>query len=207
MREHSLSQLDPCSRVNLRALTRDLGALLGPGQQTDEGLRGSGREHVSIVSVEHPAWAAEYVLTLSCATLQATWPWRGRRLPRRPRARGCRALQAATLDVLVAELLQERTGTMAPVPAADVLARMARANLAFPPDAVVQVRLPLPGCFSQVRMGSGMHATRCCVEEWTVLTRKGSCLASSRCKTRGQKAVDRVVRCCCSLKRASRGGP
>ena len=50
--------------------------------------------------------------------------------------------QAATLDVLVAELLTERRAADAPHAVADVLARMARANLAFPEAAVVQARAP-----------------------------------------------------------------
>ena len=50
--------------------------------------------------------------------------------------------QAATLDVLVAELLTERRAVDAPYAVADVTARAARVNLAFPEPAVVQARAP-----------------------------------------------------------------
>lgn len=49
----------------------------------------------------------------------------------------------ATLDVLVKELLTERStaAAAAPFTMAEVMARLARANLSFPKDAVVQVGL------------------------------------------------------------------
>jgi hypothetical protein len=52
--------------------------------------------------------------------------------------------QAATLDVLVGQLLQERTASVGAISVAGVLARMRRANLAFPEEAVVQARVHAP---------------------------------------------------------------
>lgn len=48
--------------------------------------------------------------------------------------------QAATMDVLVGQLLQERTASVGAISVAGVLTRMRRANLAFPEEAVVQAR-------------------------------------------------------------------
>lgn len=49
----------------------------------------------------------------------------------------------ATLDVLLKELLTERStaAAAAPFTVADVMARLARANLSFPEDAIEQVGL------------------------------------------------------------------
>jgi hypothetical protein len=53
------------------------------------------------------------------------------------------ARHVATLDVLLKEMLTERStaAAAAPFTVADVMARLARANLSFPEDAVVQVRM------------------------------------------------------------------
>lgn len=58
-----------------------------------------------------------------------------------PRHVAMAARHVATLDVLLKEMLTERStaAAAAPFTVADVMARLARANLSFPEDAVVQV--------------------------------------------------------------------
>ncbi len=58
-----------------------------------------------------------------------------------PSRAGLAARHVATLDVLLKEMLTERStaAAAAPFTVADAMARLARANLSFPEDAVVQV--------------------------------------------------------------------
>ena len=59
-----------------------------------------------------------------------------------PQGPAMAARHVATLDVLLKEMLTERStaAAAAPFTVADVMSRLARANLAFPENAVVQVR-------------------------------------------------------------------